>query len=375
MIERVRSIIVKEFRQIYRDKRTLGLLIVIPAFLLVLMGYAINFDVKHIPIGVFDEERSSSSREFIRALTTSEYFDLEVTLESGRGVDELIERGDVRVVLIIPRDFSRDLLAGRTASVQVLVDAADANTASIAIGYIEAISADYSAKIGVTAMQRLGHSSSPPLDFRPRIWYNPELRSAKFLIPGLIGFILTITAVISTAMSIVREKERGTMEQIVVSPIKPAELIIGKMLPFAFIAFISTTLILLAGCAIFDVSIRGSIVLLYLTTFFFILAALGIGLFISTVATTQQYAFQLSALVSLLPTMILSGFVFPIRSMPIALQFLSNITPAKFYLIALRSIILKGVGLSAFWPQILYLILFAGVLMTVSALRFQKRLT
>ena len=374
MIDRMVSIILKEFRQISRDKRTLGLLIVIPSFLLVIMGYAINFDIKHIPIAAYDQEKSRDSREFVSAFTTSEYFDLKYDLNSSQEANELIDGGKVRVAVIIPRDFSNNIIAGRTAYIQVIIDAADANTASTAIGYIDAIAADYSNKIMVKEMRRMGRSNYQPIDFRPRIWYNPELRSAKFLVPGLIGFILTITAVISTALSIVREKERGTMEQIVLSPIKPGELILGKLIPYALIAFVTTALILLAGYVFFGVSIKGSIALLFLTTFVFILAALSIGLFISTIATTQQLAFQISALASLLPTMILSGFVFPIRSMPVAVQVLSNITPAKFYLVILRSIILKGVGLSAFWPQVLYLLLFAGVLMTISTFRFQKRM-
>ncbi len=374
MNDRILSIILKEFRQIRRDKRALGVLIFIPALLLIIMGYAINFDVKHIPLAVYDEEKSSASREFLRTFFNSEYFDLKYDLRSSKEIDELINAGKIRVAVVIPTKFSQDLFAGRETNIQVLIDAADANTATTAVGYINAMAVDYSNKILIKTLSRAGRGNYVPIDFRPRMWYNPELKSAKFLIPGLIGFILTITAVVSTALSIVREKERGTLEQILVSPIKPSEFILGKTIPYVLIAFFSTGFILLVGFIFFGIVIKGSIILLFLTTLVFIIAALSIGLFVSTIANSQQLAFQLSTLMSVLPTMILSGFIFPIRSMPVAIQVLTNITPAKFYLIILRSIVLKGVGIEAFWQQIIFLFIFAGILLAISTLRFHKRI-
>ncbi|MBS4029503.1 MAG: ABC transporter permease [Ignavibacteriales bacterium] len=367
-------IIKKEFRQIRRDKRVLAILTLVPALLLLLNGYALNFDVTHIKMAVYDGEKSTESRAFINSFLTSGYFDFVENLSSSEEATQLLDNAKIKVALIIPHNFSHKILSNEAVSVQVLVDGMDANAATTIVGYMQAVTLQYSQKIVMKQLAKLGRGSYIPINFEARIWYNPELKSAKFLVPGLIGFILAITAVIATSLSIVKEKERNTLEQINVSPITSAELIIGKLLPYALISIIAAGLTLLAAYLMFDVVVKGSLLLLFFATLLFIIAALSMGLWVSAISDSQQVAFQLATLISMLPTILLSGFMFPIRSMPWWLQIITNITPAKFYLIILRSIVLKGVGIAAFWQEILYLALFASLLLFISAKRFQKSL-
>ncbi|MGE5314184.1 MAG: ABC transporter permease [Acidobacteriota bacterium] len=374
MKERIWAIMKKEIRQIRRDRRVMAILIVVPAILLLLNGYAMNFDVQHIKMAVIDQEKSRESRDFAQAFISSGYFDHVYELESSDEAEALIDDAKIKAAIVIPTDFSRSMLSGSPVSVQALVDGMDANSATTIVAYINVITAQYSQKIVVKNLAKVGRAPYIPVTFEPRMWYNPELKSAKFLVPGLIGFILAITAVIATSLSIVKEKERNTIEQIDVSPVSSFELIIGKMIPYAVISLIAATLVLLAAYVLFDVVVKGSLVLLFFATLLFIIAALSIGLFVSSISDSQQVAFQLASLVSMLPTIILSGFIFPIRSMPLFLQIVSNVTPAKFYLVILRSIILKGVGLAAFWDQMLYLCLYITVLLFISVKRFKKTL-
>jgi ABC-2 type transport system permease protein len=372
MYRRLLPIIKKEFRQIRRDKRVLAILTLVPAGLLLLNGYALNLDVQHIKMAVYDEEKSAASREFVNAFVTSGYFDYVRMLSSSAEATSLLDDAQVKCAIIIPPDFSNKLQSNETADVQVLVDGMDSNMATTIVGYVQVIALEYSQKIVLKDLAKIGRGNYIPIQFDARIWYNPELKSAKFLVPGLIGFILAITAVIATSLSIVKEKELNTIEQIDVSPISPVELVIGKMIPYAGISMVAAAIVLVAAYFLFGVTIKGSVFLLFCSTLLFVMAALSIGFFVSTVADSQQVAFQLAALLSMLPTMIFSGFMFPIRSMPWWLQIVSNVTPAKFYLIILRSIILKGVGLSAFWPQIIYLTIFLLAMLGISARRFKK---
>ncbi len=372
MFKRLKPIIIKEFRQIRRDRRVLAILTLFPVLLMLLNGYALNSDVQHIRMAVCDQEKSQESREFADAFVTSGYFDYVAMLGSTTEATTRLNDGDVRCALIIPPDFSHKLLSGESSDVQVLVDGMDANYATTIIGFVQAVSLEYSRNVILKNMARIGRESYIPIQYEARIWYNPELKSAKFLVPGMIGFVLAITAVIATSLSIVKEKERNTMEQIVVSPISPVELVVGKMIPYALISLVAAALVLTAGYFLFDVAIKGSLILLFFTTLLFIIAALSIGLYVSAVAATQMVAFQLAALMATLPTMMFSGFMFPIRSMPWWLQVFSNITPAKYYLVILRGIILKGVGLAAFWPQVVYLLIFTGVMLFLSVRQFKK---
>ncbi|MEW5797990.1 MAG: ABC transporter permease [Bacteroidota bacterium] len=374
MIRQLVPIIKKEFRQIKRDKRVLGILTLVPAVLLLINGYALNFDVKHIRMAVYDAEKTKQSREFVNSFITSGYFDYEMVVEDYNRAKELIDEGIVKLVLVIPPDFSQEITSGRQATIQVLVDGMDANSANTIIGYSQAVTLQYSQKIILQNLSKIGRKSFIPINYQSKIWYNPELKSAKFLVPGLIAFILAITGVIATSLSIVKEKERNTIEQIDVSPIRTLYLIVGKMVPYAVISLVAATLVIVSAYFLFDVEVKGSLILLFLFTALFIIAALSIGLLVSTISDSQQVAFQIAAVVSMLPTLILSGFMFPIRSMPLFLQVLSNVTPAKFYLVILRSIVLKGVGIEAFWEQVIYLCVYITVILTIAVKRFKHRL-
>jgi ABC-2 type transport system permease protein len=376
MIQRIKPIAIKEFRQVLRDRGSLAILLFLPVFLLVMFGYALNFDVKHIHLAVLDLDKSPMSRQFLDNFLHSEYFDLEYYLYDSDEIDDLMANEKARVALIIPPDFSHRLVSGENASVQVIVDGANASAAATAVGYVNLATLDISTKITTNIIQRKYHLSfTQTLDFRPQVWYNPELLSAEFLIPGLIGFILMMIGVVSTALSVVREKERGTMEQITVSPIKPVELILGKTIPFVCTSLFATVLILLAGHILFGVTIKGSIPLLFIVTLIYIIGALGLGLLISTLVDTQQLAFMISVLVTFLPAFILSGFIFPIRNMPLIIQAITYIIPMRYFLVVLRCLILKGVGLATFWEQIVMLIAFALVTIFVSSIRMRRVLS
>ena len=369
----LRAVVKKEFRQIRRDARTLIFLVAMPGFLLLMFGFALNFDVKHVPLAVCDEDGSAAAREFIGNFTHTEYFDLKYELSDPREVDRLLGEEKVRVALVVPRGFASDLAAGREPAVQVLVDGANASSASTAVGYIGTILQSDAVRMTARLLRDRGLKSfSMPLESDARVWYNPELRSAIFLVPGLMAFILMVILVVSTAFSIVREKERGTMEQIMVSPLRPGELIVGKTVPYIFISLLSSHLVLLLGWGLFGVAIKGNYFLLLLTMTLFLVGGLGQGLLISTVTRTQQVAFQLAILSTFLPTFILSGFVFPVRNMPPVVQALTYLVPAKYFLVALRSIIIKGAGLGAFWDQVLCLAAFAAIMLGVSILRMKR---
>ena len=370
---RIKPIIRKEFFQIWRDKRSLSVLLLFPALLIMVAGYALNFDVRHISTVIFDQDKTSQSRDFIRDFATTEYFDITHSVESYKEITQLLNKGDALIAIVIPTDFSSKLLAGEDASVQILIDGSNANTATNAIGYVSMIIQTYSANIAAKVLASMGKEQFVPIDLRPKIWYNPELSTAKYLIPGLIGFILMISAVISTSLSVVREKERGTMEQMMVSPLRTVEIIIGKTVTYLLIALVASVFVLLAGFILFDVAVKGSIFWLYVGIMIFLIGGLGQGLLISTVTQNQQVAFMVAVFSSLLPSFLLSGFVFPIRSMPVMLQAISNITPAKFFLVVVRSVIIKGVGPSAFWDQLVYMAIFAVIMIAISSVRLLRK--
>jgi ABC-2 type transport system permease protein len=373
MLRIIWAVIKKELRQLRRDFRSLAFLVGIPAFMLFMFGYALNFDVKHIPLAVCDKDLSPASRELIGNFIRTETFDLKFRLSESRNLDRLMDEGKVRAALIIPAGFADDLLAGRPARVQVILDGADATTASTAAGTINGIVQSYSGRATAEVLARSGRGAfHPPVQTETRVWYNPELRSATFLVPGLMAFILMVIVVVSTAFSVVREKERGTMEQLLVSPIRPVELIIGKTVPYIIISLISSHLVLLLGYLLFGVTIQGNYFLLLLAMTLFLIGGLGQGLFISTITGTQQVAFQLAVLSTYLPTFILSGFIFPIKNMPVVIQAITYAVPARYFLAALRGIILKGAGLAAVWEQLVGLAAFVLVTLTLTTLRMNR---
>lgn len=369
----IKPIMIKEFRQILRDRTSLGILIFIPAFLLVMFGYALNFDVKHIPLVVVDYDNSSTSRDFINSFTHSEFFDLMGYVQDPSSIENMLDREQARLGIVIPPDFSEKLSTGNNVKIQVLIDGANATAASTSVGYVNIAVQNFSQLILMESMSiSVTPESMIPFHILPRIWFNPELKSAKFLIPGLIGFILMMMAVVSTALSVVREKERGTMEQILVSPLKPVELIIGKTVPYILTSLIAAVLILVVGYVMFDVYIKGSILLFFLVTLLYIICSLAMGLLISTIANSQQVAFMASILTTMLPAFILSGFVFPIRNMPFFIQILTCLFPIRFFLSTIRGIILKGTGFLENWQNIFILAMFSIVLITISSIRLKR---
>ena len=356
----------KELRQISRDRRTLMTIVFVPAFFLLLYGYALNWDIRHIALAVQDRDSTPESRALISAFVNSGYFDRVADVYTDSEVDRLLDLNTARAALVIPEGFGRDLVNRHTPQVQMLINGDNANTATTVMGYAGNIVR------GVGATLAPGQIAAPPISVEPRIWYNPELRSTLFLVPGLIAYILMITAVISTALSIVREKESGTMEQVRMAPIDTFSFVVGKSIPYFFISLASAALIILAAMVLFGLPMRGSWLSLLAALSLFIAGALGTGLLISTVAETQQVAFQAAMLTSFLPTLMLSGFIFPISSMPDFLQLVTHIVPARYFLIALRGIVLKGTPVALLWPQMLALSIYALAMLTLAAVRLAR---
>jgi ABC-2 type transport system permease protein len=372
-VRRLGAVMVKELRQIRRDPFSLGMLIVLPAFMLVLYGFALNFDVRHVRLAVQDRDRSARSRELVAAFTNSTYFDQVATPPAGSDLVALTERRVARAVLVIPEGYSRDLAAGRGAPVQLLLDGADSTTASTVLGYARALAGEVNLALASDALGTAGAAASLPLRLEPRVLFNPELESTQFLVPGLIGFLLMLTAVLSTALSVVREKERGTMEQLRMAPLRTAELVVGKTLPYLAISLVATVMILVAARVLFGVEIRGSYLQLLVAVLLYLFGALAFGLFISTLADTQALAFQAGLIASMLPAILLSGFIFQIRMMPVALQLITYLVPARYFLVILRGIILKGEGLVTYWPQVVALVVYGLVVVALASLRLARR--
>ena len=361
----------KELRQIRRDRRTLLILLFVPAFFLLVYGYALNFDIRHVRLALQDNDHSAASRELVSAFVNSGYFDLVADAPSPTAIDRLIDRGDVRAVLVIPARFGSDVVAGRSTAVQFLVNGDNANTAATVVGYATGLISTVSTRYEVLA--RLTSPAGPVLSVEPRVWYNPELRSTLFLVPGLIAYIAMLTAVVSTALSIVREKEAGTMEQVRMSPIGPVPYILGKTAPYFLVSIISSMSIVLAAMLLFDMPMRGSWAVLVGVVSLFLIGALAFGLLISSLADSQQVAFQLALLTSFLPTLMLSGFIFPIASMPAFLQVVTYVVPARYFLVALRGVVLKGVGPAVFWQDLVALAVFAAVILALASMRVRRQ--
>ncbi len=372
MMGTTRAMVSKELRQISRDRRTLLILIFVPALFLLLYGYALNFDIRNIKLAVDDRDGTTASRELIAAFTNSGYFTYAGSVYGGPTLERMIDTNDARAALVIPANYSRDLARRTPVRVQVIVNGDNANTASAVVGYAGAIVAEAGA--GMVALLAGAPGSTPQalVGFEPRVWYNPQLRSTLFLVPGLIAYITMITAVVSTSLSVVREKERGTMEQIRMAPVSPLAFVLGKTVPYSVIAFVSAVLIVLVSMALFGLPQRGPWWLLFLSIGLFLIGAQGQGLLISTVANTQQVAFQLALLSSFLPTFILSGFIFPITSMPPAVQLVTRVVPARYFVSALRSVVLKGAGIEVVWHSLVALVIFASVMLGLSALRLKR---
>jgi ABC-2 type transport system permease protein len=367
MMRKTLAVAVKELRQMVRDRRTLMILLFVPAMFLLLYGYALNFDIRHIALAVQDRDRSEPSRALVSAFVNSGYFDLVAEVTSDQQIEDLIDRNTARAALVIPARYGSDVTAGRPTGVQVIIDGENSNTATTVMGYVQSIVGEVSAaRMNAVAVK-------PPIRLEPRVWYNPQLESTLFLVPGLIAYISMITAVISTALSVVREKERGTMEQVRMAPLSPVSYVLGKSVPYLVLSFLSALLIILVAMALFDLPMRGSWATLCLAILLFLIGAQAQGLVISSVAPTQNVAFQLALLSSFLPTFILSGFIFPISSMPPAIQLITSVIPARYFLVALRAIVLKGAEIQSFAMDLAALAIFAVVMLALASARLSRQ--
>lgn len=373
MNSRLVSIIRKEFIQIFRDPRTLIMIVVMPILQLFLLGYAATTDIKNISLAVWDQSQSPQSRTLLDAFRAANYFSIDYPVFSQKEYTNLIESGKIRGALIIPADYEVRLLEGK-AQVSLVLDGSDATVGGTALSTAKLIGQSYATKILAEQASLTGRSSfHPPLDVRTQVWYNPDLIAAYFNVPGVIGMILYFITALLTASSIVRERERGTIEQLIVTPIRSWELVVGKILPYTILAFVDTLEVLVIGHWWFKVPIRGNLGLIFGLSGLFLLSSLGIGLFASTIANTQQEAF-ITVMVTMLPSIFLSGFFFPIEAMPKFLQYVSAIIPLRYYLVIIRSLLLKGVSAEALWTQIVALAIFAVVIMGAASVRFHKRL-
>jgi ABC-2 type transport system permease protein len=375
MIKRLWPIIRKEFLHLFRDPRSLGLMFFLPVFLLVIYGYAASFDVKNVPIAVLDLDKSSASRDLAAKFTQSGYFVLAENLTSTGQFARGLDSGRVKMIFNLPRDFSKKIRAQRPVQIQVLVDGADPTWAASALGYLNGIIQNYQQGLVSLAFVKRGvPPPRPPLALETRIWYNSTLRSINFFVPGLICVILMQMAATLTSLTIVSEKEQGTMEALVVSPIRKNELMMGKVLPYVMIAFFDVIMVTALGVFWFGVPFNGNFFLLLVGSFIFLMGAMSLGVLISTVAHSSQEAIQIALMATMLPSILLSGFVFPIENMPWVLQGLTLIIPARYYMDILRGIFLKGIGLNYLWPNFLLLLALSILILAGSVRRFKKRI-
>jgi ABC-2 type transport system permease protein len=372
---RLLSLIRKEFIQIGRDPRTLALTFLLPIIQLFLLGYAATNDVRNVPLAVFDQDKSAASRALLDAYRTADYFQLSYDVDSEKEMRSLIENNSARAGIIIPPNYDTQVAAGTPAQVAFIIDGSDPTVAGTALAAATLIGQSQATSLAVERLAARGMAGalSPAIEVRTQVWYNPDLVSAYFMIPALIGMILQFLATMLTATAIVREREQGTIEQLIVTPIQSAELILGKITPYILIAFFDMVAVLIAGVLLFGVPINGNIWLLLALSALFIITTLGIGIFISTLANTQQEAL-LMTMFTLLPSIFLSGFFFPLAAMPQVLQWLSYAVPLRYFLIIVRGIIIKGVGLTSLASEVIALIIFGVVIMTAAARRFHKRL-
>ncbi|MCG3180916.1 MAG: putative multidrug ABC transporter permease YbhS [Phycisphaerae bacterium] len=386
-LRRVRAIAVKEFIQVIRDPRSLGMAIAMPMVLLMLFGYALTLDVDRVPMVVWDQSGTVRSREFIARFTGSRYFALHASVTDYRDMEYEIDSGRALVGLVVPRDFADRVQRGRSAPVQFIVDGSDSNTATIAIGYADSVAREYSLDVTIQRTLRnernaataspdaqAGGSVGQPLELRPRVWFNPELESRNFIIPGLIAVIMMVIAALLTSLTIAREWERGTMEQLISTPVKTTELILGKLAPYFAIGMLDVTVAVLMGQFLFAVPLRGSAALLFATSAVFMAGALSMGMLISIVTRSQLLASQFALVSSFLPAFLLSGFMFAIDNMPRPIQIVTYAIPTRYFVTLLKSIYLKGVGLELLWVEALLLVFFGAIMVLLANLKFRKKL-
>lgn len=370
---RIKAIIRKEFIQIWRDPRSLGLAIALPMVMLVLFGYALSLDVDNVPMVIWDQNQSQASQEYILNFKHSAYFKIIGYFDGYSGLHRYIDQNQAVMALVIPPDFAGRLDSNQTAPVQLLVDGSDSNTATIAMGYASAVTALYNKKLIIDRLAGLGVKSFLPIDMRSRVWFNQDLKSRNFIIPGLIAVIMMVIAALLTSLTVAREWERGTMEQLISTPIKPRELVIGKLVPYFVIGFVDVLIAVLMGEFIFDVPLNGSVILLFTLSSLFLVGALSMGILISIIAKKQLLASQVALVSTFLPAFLLSGFVFSIPNMPTVIRAVTYVIPARYFVTILKGIYLKGIGLEILGVQVLLLCLFAFVVINLATLLFKKR--
>ena len=376
MFDRLKTMLVKEFIQILRDPKMRFVILVVPLVQIIIFGYAVNTDVRHIATAVLDLDRSVPSRELVARLQQSGYVDVVASLGRSGEIRDLIDHGRVKAAVQINHGFAAELHAGRTAAVQIIVDGSDPNTARIILSHVVKIVGRYSDRLLVEReVRRRGAAWQPAeLELQSRAWFNENLESRNYYVPGVMAQMVLIVTMMLSAMSVVREKEIGTMEQIIVTPIRRWEFILGKTLPFALIGYLNVTMVTTLAVFWFDIPIRGSLLLLGAATGVYLLSSLGFGLFISTVSRSQQQA-MMSAFLFMFPAMLLSGFAFPVENMPDSIRLLTWINPLRHYLVIIRGVFLKGVGLDVLWPQVAILAALGGGILAVAVYRFRKTLS
>jgi ABC-2 type transport system permease protein len=372
MLLRTISLIRKEFLHILRDRRTLFVMFMMPIIQLVLLGYAATTDIEHLRTAVADGDKSEASRELIDAYRASNYFDIVLYVETERQLEQLVDYGQVKAGLVIPVGYGEAVADGQQAQVAFVIDGSDPSVANTVFAASQSVGQAQSMRI-IQRTLGIDPDDLPGVQVRPRVWYNPEMRSANFMIPGLMGMVLYFLTALFTSMSIVREREQGTIEQLIVTPVRPLELIIGKIAPYVVIAFLNVLEVLALGVFWFGVPIKGNLGLLLGLSALFLLTSLGIGIFISSVSNTQQEAMLLTFL-TMFPSIFLAGFFFPIEAMPGWLQVITYIIPLRYMLVIIRGIILKGVGLEILRQQVIALIIFGGAIMLLASARFRKKL-
>ncbi len=375
MLERLRHMLIKEFIQIFRDPRMKTVIFITPIIQMLVFGYAVNTDVDHVSTAVYDLDHSATSRDLLARFQHSRYFDVETRARDEDHLTRLLDHGDVLAVLRINKGFEEDVRAGRTARFQVLVDGTDSNTARIVVDYSSRIARQYSLNLLDDHLVRVVGAvpQRPQVELETRAWFNANLVSRNFYVPGVIGLLVMVITILLTSMAVVREKEMGTMEQVMVSPIRPSEFILGKTLPFALLGFFDVILISIVAVFWFDVPIRGNPLVLLGSAGLYLMSTLGVGLFISTISHTQQQA-MMTAFFFIMPAVLLSGFVFPIRNMPEAIQWITYLDPMRYFLVIIRGVFLKGVGVDVLWPQMAALFILGSVTLWLTTQRFQKSL-
>ncbi|MDQ3018959.1 MAG: ABC transporter permease [Bacteroidota bacterium] len=368
--------IIKEFLQFFRDPKMFRVVLIAPVIQLIFLGYAANRDIENTKTVLFDQDKSSTSREFIRSFEKSGYFSMDYIVDSYDQMVKLIDAGEAVVGITIPHDFEKDINNKKTADVQLILDGSDGNKASIVAGYAQGITAGFAKNISIENIERSGLKTLLVSSIEPeaRVWYNPNLTTRNYFLPSIVGLVLIIITVNMTSLAIVKEREIGTLEQLIVTPIKPYQMILGKLIPFSIIGLVAVTLVLAVMRFWFVIYIKGSIPFLFVCSFVFMLSTLGLGLFVSTISRTQQQAMITSAFLVIMPMIFLSGFSFPIENMPMIIQYITYIIPLKYFIIIIRGIVIKGLGFYDLWPELTILFFMGVLILILSSLRFSKRL-